>query len=46
VLQVTFKPGASVFAPGVKFDPDTIIARLRELSFLNAGEPGRAQQRR
>jgi DNA gyrase/topoisomerase IV subunit B len=36
-VQVTFKPDASVFAAGVAFDPDTIIARLRELSFLNAG---------
>jgi hypothetical protein len=45
VLQVTFKPDASVFAPGVSFDPDTIIARLRELSFLNAGAPARAHSR-
>lgn len=37
VPQVTFKPDASVFAAGASFDPDTIITRLRELSFLNAG---------
>ncbi|KAF6255707.1 type II DNA topoisomerase [Scenedesmus sp. NREL 46B-D3] len=35
--KVTFKPDASVFAAGASFDPDTIITRLRELSFLNAG---------
>ncbi|WIA31299.1 hypothetical protein OEZ86_002201 [Tetradesmus obliquus] len=35
--KVTFRPDASVFAAGVSFDPDTIISRLRELSFLNQG---------
>eukprot|EP00879_Flechtneria_rotunda_P029682 GHRR01032121.1.p1 GENE.GHRR01032121.1~~GHRR01032121.1.p1 ORF type:complete len:119 (-),score=44.57 GHRR01032121.1:541-897(-) len=35
--QVTFQPDASVFAQGMSFDADTIVSRLRELSFLNAG---------
>lgn len=30
-------PDASVFSPGITFDPDTIASRLRELAFLNAG---------
>jgi hypothetical protein len=36
-LQVTFVPDASVFSPGINFDADTIVSRLRELAFLNAG---------
>jgi DNA gyrase/topoisomerase IV subunit B len=36
-MQVTFVPDASVFSPGINFDADTIISRLRELAFLNAG---------
>jgi hypothetical protein len=36
-LQVTFVPDASVFSPGINFDSDTIVSRLRELAFLNAG---------
>lgn len=30
-------PDAAVFSPGINFDSDTIISRLRELAFLNAG---------
>jgi DNA gyrase/topoisomerase IV subunit B len=41
-VQVTFRPDAGVFAAGVAFDPDIIIARLRELSYLNAGEAAAA----
>jgi DNA gyrase/topoisomerase IV subunit B len=37
ILQVTFVPDASVFSPGINFDSDTIVSRLRELAFLNAG---------
>ena len=36
-MQVTFVPDASVFSPGINFDPDTVASRLRELAFLNAG---------
>jgi DNA gyrase/topoisomerase IV subunit B len=36
-MQVTFVPDASVFSPGINFDADTVVSRLRELAFLNAG---------
>jgi len=35
--QVTFKPDASIFTDTTTFDYDTLVFRLREQAFLNAG---------
>src|ERR1044071_9361500 len=34
--KVSFKPDTTLF-PDVNFDHDTLVTRLRELAFLNAG---------
>ncbi|MDX2003872.1 MAG: DNA gyrase subunit B, partial [Meiothermus sp.] len=35
--KVTFLPDATIFEPGLKFDPDKLRSRMREVSFLVAG---------
>jgi len=35
--QVRFKPDAEIFVEGTSFEYDTLLARMREQAFLNAG---------